>query len=379
MPLRETADDSYTWIEPRFGVPYHSLRGAVRESEHVFLKSGWIPAFCMHQTEHDSAESPPFFAFEMGWGTGLNAALVAHWMEQNAPQAPWEYTALEAYPLSEAEEQSYWEALASKNPEAGAWRNALIRAREKGRIRMIHAELQAWLEQADDSPLSYRLFLYDAFAPASQPELWTEAVWRALGQRAAPRALWVSYCAKGSVVRALKSAGWFPERLPGPPGKRQMLRAWHSGPDRRRVDRVYGLLFQNKSVLVARERFKGQHLIKFPGGGVESGETQMEAIQREWREELDVSISVCERFWSALHPVQSAFDASVDVVVHYYRITMDPETRNRLPVVPWEAVFPEEDSEVPLISWVAVRDLESIPFTFAADQTVARLIHRRSE
>ena len=66
---------------------------------------------------------------------------------------------------------------------------------------------------------------FDAFAPNKQPELWTEEVFRKMAGLMAPGGLLVTYCAKGAVRRAMQAAGLEVERLPGPPGKREMLRA----------------------------------------------------------------------------------------------------------------------------------------------------------
>lgn len=373
MPLLETNDQSFSWIDERFGVPYHSRRGAWTESQHVYLTRGWETAWTAYQAERDPQDSAPFFALELGYGTGLNAALVAHWMEENAPESPYVYWSLEKHPLHLEEEAAYWEALVSARPAALLLRDALRRARETERIRILHADALDWLasDDAQKSP-KFRLFLYDAFAPASQPELWTPFVWQALYQRAAPRALWVSYCAKSNVIQGLKSAGWHPERLPGPPGKRQMLRAWTPGPGRRWVERVYGLLLWDGCVLVSRERFRGRELVKFPGGGIEPGEDAPTALKREWIEELNFPVNVGVRWGSATHPVPSAFDPDADVLVHFYTVKPHNQRYSDVPVQNWGSPLPEGSHDVEQCSWVALDALKPDDFTFAADQAVAR-------
>ena len=373
MPLLETNDQSFSWIDERFGVPYHSRRGAWTESQHVYLTRGWETAWTAYQAELDPQDSAPFFALELGYGTGLNAALVAHWMEENAPDSPYVYWSLEKHPLQLEEEAAYWDALVSARPAALLLRDALRRAREAQRIRVLHADALDWLasDEAQKSP-KFRLFLYDAFAPASQPELWRPSVWQALYERAAPRALWVSYCAKSSVIKGLKTAGWHPERLPGPPGKREMLRAWTPGPGRRWVERVYGILLWNGSVLVSRERFRGRELVKFPGGGLEPGEDAPTALKREWIEELNFPVNVGVRWGSAPHPVPSAFDPAADVYVHFYTVKPQNRRYSDVPVQNWGSPLPQGTHDVEQCSWVALDALNSDEFTFAADQTVAR-------
>jgi tRNA U34 5-methylaminomethyl-2-thiouridine-forming methyltransferase MnmC len=70
------------------------------------------------------------------------------------------------------------------------------------------------------------LIYFDAFAPSAQPELWTEEIFKNLLDDMSDKGILVTYCAKGSVKRAMKSAGWKIEAIPGPPGKREMTRAF---------------------------------------------------------------------------------------------------------------------------------------------------------
>jgi len=66
---------------------------------------------------------------------------------------------------------------------------------------------------------------FDAFSPAVQPEMWTHDIFARLFAAMNPGAILTTYCAKGSVRRNMQSAGFAVERLPGPAGKREMLRA----------------------------------------------------------------------------------------------------------------------------------------------------------
>lgn len=373
MPLLKTKDNSFSWVDERFGVSYHSHRGAWTESQHVYLNQGWKTAWLAYQAELDPENPAPFFALELGYGTGLNAALVAHWMEENAPESAYVYLSLEQYPLSPEEESVYWEALVTARPAAVLLRNALHRARDSKRIRVLHADALDWLASDEaPKPQKFHLFLYDAFAPASQPELWTLSVWQALYQRAAPRALWVSHCAQSSVIQGLKTAGWHPERLLVPSVKSQMLRAWTPGPGRRWVERVYGLLFWNGRVLVSRERFRGRELVKFPGGGMEPGEDAPTALKREWIEELNLPVTVGVYWGSAPHPVPSSFDPAADVLVHYYAVQPQNGQYSKVPVQAWGCPLPEGSHDMEQCSWVAMDALNPDDFTFKADQAVAR-------
>jgi tRNA U34 5-methylaminomethyl-2-thiouridine-forming methyltransferase MnmC len=73
---------------------------------------------------------------------------------------------------------------------------------------------------------AFNLIYYDAFGARVQPDLWTEAVFQLMFQALKPGGCLVTYAAKGSVRRAMQTVGFRVERLPGPPGKREMLRAW---------------------------------------------------------------------------------------------------------------------------------------------------------
>lgn len=86
-------------------------------------------------------------------------------------------------------------------------------------------KMQQPLQTTALRPARYYLIYFDAFAPEKQPELWSEAIFAKLYAAAAPGAVLVSYCAQGQFRRHLRATGWEVEKLPGPPGKREMTRA----------------------------------------------------------------------------------------------------------------------------------------------------------
>ena len=71
----------------------------------------------------------------------------------------------------------------------------------------------------------FDLIYYDAFAPSAQPDLWTSAALGKMYDALLPGGVLVTYCAKGEVKRSLRALGFEVESLPGPPGKREMIRA----------------------------------------------------------------------------------------------------------------------------------------------------------
>jgi tRNA U34 5-methylaminomethyl-2-thiouridine-forming methyltransferase MnmC len=212
-----TTDGSHTVEIPELKVTYHSRHGAVQESIHVFIEAG-----LRHVLGREERPSV-IRIFEMGLGTGLNALLTV--MESEKEKVRIQYTAVEAYPLQEEE----WQALNYGGDE-----------QQKQWLKQIHEA--PWNEEvvisdhltfrkekkklADFSTAErFHLIYYDAFAPRAQPELWTKEVFAQLCTLLEPDGVLVTYCSKSVVRRAMIAAGFTVVKTPGPPGKREMLRA----------------------------------------------------------------------------------------------------------------------------------------------------------
>jgi tRNA U34 5-methylaminomethyl-2-thiouridine-forming methyltransferase MnmC len=210
-----TADGSSTLYVPILDEHYHSVHGAVQESVHVFIEAGWK---AMAPGRRELA------VLEIGFGTGLNAWLTAREAEGQGVYT--HYESLEAYPLSleEARLLNYTEGYSDAEQQIflsmheSPW-GVSVEIQPCFSLKKWHVKLEDWLPNA-----TFDLIYFDAFAPVAQPELWTEAVFKKLRSAAKEGALLVTYCAKGSVKRAMKASGWKPEALPGPPGKREMTR-----------------------------------------------------------------------------------------------------------------------------------------------------------
>lgn len=71
---------------------------------------------------------------------------------------------------------------------------------------------------------NFDLIYFDAFGPRVQPELWKASVFEQMFAALKPEGVLVTYSAKGEVRRTMQKLGFTVERLPGPPGKREMLR-----------------------------------------------------------------------------------------------------------------------------------------------------------
>jgi tRNA U34 5-methylaminomethyl-2-thiouridine-forming methyltransferase MnmC len=217
-----TGDGSPTVYIPALNVTYHSRHGALQESRHVFIEAGLRPALT-------AKESAPLRILEMGFGTGLNALLTLQEAEEK--RVALHYTALELYPLSaeEADALSYDSQLSNRG-SVNLYRQ-LHRAPWESDIRIspyftLNKRNISLLDFTSDR--SFDLIYFDAFAPAAQPDLWTEEVFTLLYRLSGPGAILVTYCSKGSVRRALQTAGWKVEKLAGPPGKREMVRGVRS-------------------------------------------------------------------------------------------------------------------------------------------------------
>ena len=216
-----TADGSTTLYLPQWNEHYHSVHGAVQESNHVFIQAGLL--YYLEQ----NISNKPIQILEVGMGTGLNALLTAVIAQDK--QSAIDYTALEAYPLSDDElRQLNFSSTVGVNGDAlfekmhsNAW----------GRKEYVHAYMQLCKEQVKvqnwHPAQCYDLIYFDAFAPAVQPELWTEAIFQKLFEASCSGSVLVTYCVKGEVRRAMKAVGWEVCKIPGPPGKREMTRAIH--------------------------------------------------------------------------------------------------------------------------------------------------------
>jgi tRNA U34 5-methylaminomethyl-2-thiouridine-forming methyltransferase MnmC len=214
-----TKDGSHTISIPEMNVTYHSNHGAIQESMHVFIAAG---------LKHISANLPgsAIHIFEMGFGTGLNALL--SFIEAERNQLKIHYTTVELFPLHEEEINAlnYCEQLRRSDLEPVfhqlhqcEWEKDVVITPfftlYKKKIDLINLSI--------NPPIN--LVYYDAFAPAAQPELWTKEVFEKLITMLVPDGILVTYCSKADVRRAMQAAGFSIEKIPGPRGKREMVRA----------------------------------------------------------------------------------------------------------------------------------------------------------
>ncbi len=210
-----TEDGSHTIYLPEMDEHYHSVHGAIQESRHIYIEQGLL-----------QTNTNPVSILEIGFGTGLNAFLSFCYM-QNKNQIV-NYTSIEKYPLTE-NEYTKLNYPATVFPEHSSIFEQIHRAQWDSPIRIspeftLH-KIQADLLSFQFSAIpEYDLVYYDAFAPGKQPEMWTDEILQKVAASVKPNGILVTYCAKGTVRRALNSAGFTMERLPGPTGKKEILR-----------------------------------------------------------------------------------------------------------------------------------------------------------
>lgn len=213
-----SGDGSHTIVSQRFGVTYHSRFGAVDEGLTVFVAAGF--QYIAQKI------NPPIRIVEMGFGTGLNALLTLIESEKHGIQT--QYTGIEKYPVSLqiAGRLNYANVLKRSDLQNTFMAmhhlqdNNNHKMSDNFTFRKIYDDLLNW------TPLeTYDVIYYDAFAPEAQEELWSEEVMNKMYACLVKEGVLVTYCAKGNFKRALRSAGFEVEALPGPPGKREMTRA----------------------------------------------------------------------------------------------------------------------------------------------------------
>lgn len=124
--------------------------------------------------------------------------------------------------------------------------------------------------------------------------------------------------------------------------------------------RVYGLLIREGKLLISSEQYKGHHLIKFPGGGVEYGEGIKDALKREWQEELQTDIKVGELIYATDYFLPSAFNDEDQIICFYYRVFTD-------------AVDLKKKQEHELF-WLDLHDEKYTAFSFIQEQKVYEMV-----
>lgn len=216
MQIITTQDGSHTLFSETFNEIYHSRHGAIQESKHVFIKNG-LEYFNLSAMK----------IFEVGFGTGLNALLTM--LEAEKRKIKIEYEAIELYPVAieTIKELNYTQQLGYEfcygpyhSLHLCKW-NETHEITPNFKFKKVNESLLHW-----QLPTGYFILIYfDAFAPTHQPEMWTAAIFQKMFDALVPNGILVTYCSKSSVQHSMKEAGFTIEKLQGPQGKREMIRA----------------------------------------------------------------------------------------------------------------------------------------------------------
>lgn len=212
--IKLTEDGSHTLFVPELNEHYHSTHGAIQEAIHVYIEAGLR-----------FSGNNPIHILEIGFGTGLNAYLSLVEAEQEHRQVV--YHTLERFPVEEEQIKvlNYPEQIDFNQKNLFyklhqiEW-DKLCKITNHFSIQKIRGDLRNY-----NFNEKYNLIYFDAFAPDIQPDLWEQDIFKKLYHCTSPDAILVTYCSKGIVKRALRSAGFQVKRLPGPPGKHHILRA----------------------------------------------------------------------------------------------------------------------------------------------------------
>lgn len=213
----ETNDGSSTVLSKVSGDLYHSIHGAETESMYVYIEQGLLYSGNLFNELN---------ILEVGLGTGLNLALCyENYLKLNISKVF--YTTLEPLPLAKSLVQRLNYSFLNNKKSAGIY--YLIHESEWSKVIEINSTFSfiKFKIKLEDYKVErqFQLIFYDAFGPEYQPEMWTIEMARKLSEMTCPGGILVTYCAQGDFRRNLETCGFKVERLKGPPGKRQMIRA----------------------------------------------------------------------------------------------------------------------------------------------------------
>lgn len=214
-----TDDGSHTIFHPESGQHYHSTHGALQESKHIYLEAGF----------NYLAEKFDYITiFEMGFGTGLNALLIAN--EAWNKKIRVVYSTCELYPLEEEIYSNLNYPQFIDPAQASVWLTKMHKVPWDEQAHRIHPYFSIIKHHRSIDEMVFkeetiRLIFFDAFAPSFQPQQWSEGIFRRIREALLPGSVLVTFATNGTVKNGLRKNGFDVSRLQGPKGKHEMLRA----------------------------------------------------------------------------------------------------------------------------------------------------------
>ena len=216
MQIITTGDGSHTLFSEQFDEVYHSRHGAIVESKHVFIESGL-----------NYFQTSEIKILEIGFGTGLNTLLTM--LEAEKRNLKIDYTAIELFPvdIDTIKALNYTQQLGYEFCYGHYHSLHLVRWNEMHELTPFFnfKKINESIFTYPFALATYQLIYFDAFAPTHQPEMWTVEVFKKMFDALVVGGILVTYCSKVIVQKAMKEAGFVIEKIPGPPGRREMVRA----------------------------------------------------------------------------------------------------------------------------------------------------------
>lgn len=121
--------------------------------------------------------------------------------------------------------------------------------------------------------------------------------------------------------------------------------------------RVYALCIVNNEILTLKEPFAGNMVVKLPGGGLEFGEGTADCLKREFKEELNLEITVGDAFYIQEDFVQSlAKDGKQLLTLYFFATIID---LHNLEII---------DKNIQEVNWIPLT--ANNPFTLPVDKIV---------
>ena len=211
-------------VSRQFNDPYYSLDNGLAESRYVFLEG-----VDLHSLRDQTPEQPTVIG-ETGFGTGLNFLATWQWWQQHAPHKRLIFISAEAYPIDARQLQQAH----AHFPELAAFSTALINAWppqargfhpidfDGGAVKLLLLFDDAATALNDLSGKVDAWYL-DGFAPARNPEMWTDTLFSEMAKHSKPGAKVATFTAAGFVRRGLMAAGFQMRKAPGFGRKRERL------------------------------------------------------------------------------------------------------------------------------------------------------------